>query len=115
MKNVEILQKANAAVAKGDYESFLSFCTEDTKWFFVGEQTLYGKDAVRQYIRQTYLETPRFTVEKMIEGEDHVTAIGEITLKDKDGNESHYHYCDVWRFENSKMAELNAFVVPINK
>lgn len=115
MKNTEILEKANTAVAAGDYESFLFFCTEDTKWIFVGEQTLFGKDAVRKYIKQTYLEPPRFNVEKMIEGEDHVTAIGEITLKDKDGNESYYHYCDVWRFENSKMAELNAFVIPINK
>jgi hypothetical protein len=40
-----ILEKANAAIVKGDFEGFLVFCTEDTKWTFVGEKTISGKAA----------------------------------------------------------------------
>jgi ketosteroid isomerase-like protein len=36
--NKMLLMKANEAVSKGDYEGFLEYCTEDTKWIFVGDQ-----------------------------------------------------------------------------
>lgn len=38
MDNKAILEKANAAVSSGDNEGFLSFCTDDTKWTFVGDK-----------------------------------------------------------------------------
>lgn len=109
--NKEILIEANAAVTEGDYERFLSFSTDDVIWTFVGEETLNGKEAVRQYMSKTYLEPPKFKVDNLIAEGDFVTAIGEISLKDKDGNTDHYLYCDVWRFSGGKMAELKAFVV----
>ena len=112
-KNKAILEKANAANAKGDYEGFLSFCTEDTQWTFVGERTLKGKEAVRRYMATTYKEPPKFTVTNLIAEGDFVTALGEITLKDEDGKETDYSYCDVWRFHGGKIVELKAFVIKI--
>jgi len=114
MKNATILQQANEFVKKGNYESFLTYCTKDTKWFFVGERILEGKDKVRQYMREFYLEPPVFTVEKTIEEGSYVTVMGEITLKAADGAYNHYDYCDVWRFEDGKIAELKAFVIKRN-
>jgi ketosteroid isomerase-like protein len=46
--NKAILEAANAAIAEGNYEGFLSFCADDTQWTFVGDKTLNGKEAVRQ-------------------------------------------------------------------
>jgi len=112
-KNKAILEEANAAVTEGDYEKFLSFCTYDTKWIFVGDQTLTGKEAVRRYMAETYIEPPKFMVANLIAEGDFVTALGEITLKDKDGKETHYSYCDNWRFRDGKMNELKAFVIEI--
>lgn len=113
MGNKEVLQAANAAVMKGDNEGFLAFCTDTVVWTFVGEQTLSGKEAVRQYMADTYLEPPKFDVETLIAEGDYVTAVGKIDLKDQDGNLTHYSYCDVWRFEDGKMAELTAFVIKV--
>ncbi len=110
-RNKAILEEANAANAKGDYERFLSFCTDDTEWTFVGDRILKGKEAVRQYMAETYIEPPKFTVANLIAEGDFVTALGEITLKDKDGKATHYSYCDVWRFRDGKMVELKAFVI----
>ncbi len=109
--NKAILEAANAAIAKGNYEGFLSFCTDDTKWTFVGDKTLNGKEAVRQYMAETYIEPPKFTVANLIAEGDFVTAVGDITLKDADGTADHYSYCDVWRFRGDKMVELRAFVI----
>jgi uncharacterized protein len=109
--NKAILEEANTAIAKGNYEGFLSFCTHDTEWTFVGDQTLKGKEAVRQYMAKTYVEPPKFNISDLIAEGNFVTALGEITLKDEDGKETHYSVCDVWRFRDGKMAELRAFVI----
>jgi len=111
LNNKEILEKANSAVTNGDNEGFLSFCTEDTEWTFVGEQTLSGKEAVRQYMKKAYVEPPKFMIENLIAEGDYVTAVGKISLKGEDGNMTDYSYCDVWKFRDGKMAELKAFVI----
>ncbi len=110
-KNKALLEQGNAAVTEGNYEGFLSLCAEDTEWTFVGDNTLRGKDAVRQYMAATYIEPPKFAVTNLIAEGDFVTALGEITLKDEDGKAVHYSYCDVWRFRGDKIVELRAFVI----
>ncbi|MCR5862616.1 nuclear transport factor 2 family protein [Flavobacterium sp. J372] len=109
--NKQILQRANEAIARGDYEGFLAECTEDTKWEFLGDRTLQGKEAVRQYMAEVYNEPPKFKVNQLIAEGNYVTAIGQITLKNENGQIVDYDYCDVWRFTNGKMAELKAFVI----
>jgi uncharacterized protein len=109
--NKEILEKANAAIAEGDFEGFLTLCTEDTVWTFEGDRTLRGKAAVRQWMTSTYKEPPRFRVHRMIAEGDFVAALGEIALKDEEGKTIQHAYCDVWRFREGEMAELHAFVV----
>lgn len=109
--NKAILEKANAEILKGNYEGFLSFCTEDTEWNFVGEQTLSGKEAVRQWMASAYKEPPKFIVTNLIAEGDFVTALGTITLKDEQGVEAEHAYCDVWQFRDGKMVALKAFVI----
>lgn len=60
---------------------------------------------------ETYVEPPQFDVQLMIAEGDFVTATGKIAQKDKQGKVRQYAYCDVWRFEGAKMAELHAYVV----
>lgn len=104
------LEKANLAITQGEYENFLVHCTDDTEWTFVGDRTLKGKEAVRQYMAEVYKEPPKFSVSTLIAEGDYVNALGEITLDGVD-----YSYCDVWRFRNGKMAELRAFVIKTNQ
>jgi ketosteroid isomerase-like protein len=111
--NKAILLAANAAVTEGDNEGFLSFCTEDLQYEFVGDQTLQGKEAVREYMKSAYVEPPEFDVEHLIAEGDFLTAIGKISMKDESGKKIDYSYCDVWRFRDGKMAELKAFVIEI--
>ena len=110
-KNKAILEEANARIEKGDYEGFLSFCTDDTEWSFVGDKVLKGKEAVRQWMATEYIEPPVNNVADLIAEDDFVTAVGNLTTKDKDGKATHYSYCDVWRFRDGKMVELRAFVI----
>lgn len=110
-KNKEILEGANAAISEGNNEGFLSFCADDIEWTFVGDKTLKGKEAVRQWMAKTYIEPPKFMVANLIAEDDFVTALGDITMKDENGKAAHYSYCDVWRFRGGKIVELRAFVI----
>jgi uncharacterized protein len=109
--NKETLRNANTAVSRGDYDGFLAYCTDSTRWTFVGDRELVGKGAVRKYMAETYEEPPQFNVQRMVAEGDFLTATGEIALKDQQGKVRHYAYCDVWRFEAGKLAELHAYVV----
>jgi len=109
--NKAILEAANVAIAKGNYEEFLSFCADDTQWTFVGDKTLKGKEAVRQWMATEYMEPPLNIVANLIAEGDFVTALGNLTIKDKDGKAADYSYCDIWRFRGGKMVELKAFVI----
>jgi ketosteroid isomerase-like protein len=110
-KNKAILGKANAAICEGNADGFLSFCADDIEWTTVGDETLKGKEAVRQWMATAYVEPPRFTVTDLIAEDEFVTALGEITATDKGGKTTHHSYCDVWRFRDGKMVELRAFVI----
>jgi ketosteroid isomerase-like protein len=110
-KNKATLLLANEAISQGDHEGFLKHCTEDTHWHFLGDKVLSGKEEVRNWMKEAYLEPPVFEVINLIGEGDFVTAIGTISLKDAEGNTTHSSYCDVWRFQNGKMAALCAFVV----
>ncbi|MCU7619342.1 nuclear transport factor 2 family protein [Chryseobacterium sp. PBS4-4] len=111
MDNKTILKQANAAVTEGDYETFLTYCSEDTKWNFVGDQELIGKAEVRKYMKTAYIEPPEFMVGHLIAEGDFVTAVGKISLKTEDGKWKEYSYCDIWKFKDGKMSELTAFVI----
>ncbi|MVN87165.1 DUF4440 domain-containing protein [Deinococcus sp. HMF7620] len=107
----QLLEQANAAISAGDHEGFLAFCTEDTDWTFVGDRTLKGKAAVRQWMATAYREPPRFNVHHMIAEGDFLAVTGDITLTGEDGQATHHAYCDVWRFRDGKLAQLHAYVV----
>lgn len=115
LTNKVILEKANTAVTAGDNEGFLSFFTDDIKWIFLGDKILEGKEAVRQYMKTTYIEPPKFVVDNLIAEGDFVSAVGKISMNDKEGRPTEYAYCDVWKFLDGKMAELTAFVIEIGE
>jgi len=109
--NKAILEQANAAVRAGDNEGFLAHCTDDIRWTTVGEGTLQGKQAVREWMKTAYASPPDFRVEKLVAEGEMVVALGTIMLDGADGQPAEFVYSDVWRFRDRKMAELDAFVI----
>ncbi|WP_199767873.1 nuclear transport factor 2 family protein [Chryseobacterium sp. Leaf394] len=79
-------------------------------WTFVGDQTLSGKDEVRKYIADAYKKPPHFDTRLIIAEGNYVAVMGKISLWENESAWKDYDYCDLWRFENGKMAELKAFV-----
>ncbi len=56
-------------------------------------------------------EAPTFTVDQLIAEGDVVAGYGDMTMKDKDGRDAPYSYCDLYRFRGDQIAELRSFVI----
>lgn len=110
-KNKEIVEKVNASFAEGGVEGFLSHCADDVVWTMVGNNTTRGKNGIREWMGSMDIEPPKFTVDNTIADGDFVTSYGNMTMKDKDGQIVPYAFCDIYRFREGKIAELNSFVI----
>ena len=109
-RNKATIEKANDTFRRNDVEALLALCTADFRWTMVGSQPATGKAAIREWMARAPPEPPSFTVEAMVAEGDYVTCIGDMTMEEN-GAVVPYAYCDVWRFEGDKIAELRAFVI----
>ena len=110
--NNEIVEKVNAAFSENKPEVFLSYCDDGVEWAIVGDRTLHGKTAIREFMSSMGdAPPPTFSVDEIIESGDSVACYGDMTMPDKDGNETEYSYCDVYRFGEGKIKTLRSFVV----
>ena len=111
-QNKEIITKINDSFTKGDMEAFLDYCADDVKWTMYGEKHVEGKKAIREWMSEMDgAEPPKFTFDTLIADGDLVAAPGNMTMKDKEGNNTPYSFCDIYRFQNGKITEIRSFVV----
>jgi ketosteroid isomerase-like protein len=109
--NKEIVGKVNTAFAENSIDGFLSFCTDDVEWTMVGDKTVKGKDAVRDWMgSMATSEPPKFTVQNVVAEGDFVICYGDMVMKEE-GKLTPYSYCDVYRFRGDTIAELRSYVV----
>lgn len=110
-----IIEDINAAFAKGDTEGFLDHCTEDVMWMMAGDRTVKGKTDILEYMKQGEgCEPPRFWADRIFVDGDSAACYGDMTMKETNGPEKEYHYCDIYRFDGSKVSELRSYVVAKN-
>lgn len=111
----DIVRKVDEAFSTNSMEDFYALCADDIEWKMAGEDTHTGLDNIRKMM-QTATEDhgasfPKIFVTKMIADSDSVASYGTMTMKNKDGNDDHFDYCDVYNFRDGKIAKLHSFVV----
>ena len=113
-KHTEIIDKINKSFQNDDPETFLDFCAEDFEWSMVGEGSHKGKDAVRKWMSEMDKhESPEIHNTKVISNGEEAASNGEMSMKNADGENVKYSYCDIYKFQNEKVIELKSFVVKI--
>ena len=111
-ENKEIVEKVNASFLEGNSEGFLSFCSDDIKWTMIGEKHVEGKQEIREWMKDMDgTEPPKFTVDNMVAEGDVVVCSGNMTMNDKEGKAVPYGYCDIYKFRDGKIVELNSYMV----
>ncbi|HEV8591900.1 MAG TPA: nuclear transport factor 2 family protein [Pyrinomonadaceae bacterium] len=110
--NKHIVERVNASFAEGETEVFLEHCKPEVVWKMVGEETRTGVDTIREFMASMGdMEPPKFSAINVIGEGDYVAATGDMTMKNKDGKTESYSFCDVYRFDGGKIAELTSYVV----
>ena len=78
-----IVEQANDAFARNDMEAFLKLCTENVEWTMVGDSTVKGKSAIREWMKSMNPGTPKIKVEQIVADGDVAVACGSFSMKDK--------------------------------
>ncbi|MFD2289165.1 hypothetical protein GJU39_22435 [Pedobacter petrophilus] len=109
MNNQDIFISANKALADGNYDEFITYCSPHIKWENVGKSTLEGKVELYNYISSAYggLE---FTTENYIKENDFIVEFGAIVFE-KYGESKKSSYCDIWNFKDGFIHQLTSFVI----
>jgi ketosteroid isomerase-like protein len=106
-----IVEQANEAFVRNDIEAFFSLCTEDLEWTIVGDRTVTGKAAIREWMTSMDPGAPKISVDQIIAEGDVAAATGGLWMKDKDGREAQFAWCDLYRFQGDRIAGLKAFII----
>ena len=111
-KNKETVKQVNASFSANNIEGFLEHCAENIKWTILGDRTVEGRDGIREFAASMGdMEPPVITNKDTIAEGNSVAAYGEMTMKDSGGKTVPYAYCDVYKFQDDKIVELNSYVL----
>jgi len=111
--NKDIVKKVNDAFGRNDIEAFLDQCTDSVVWTMIGEQPLNGKDEIRAFTASMPESAPQITLGNMIEEGNLVVCEGTVQMKNPDGTDYHGAFCDIYRFQDGKIAKLDFYVVDL--
>ena len=110
--NKATVRKVNASFENNDLEGFLSVCKEDIVWKIIGERTVSGAEAIREWMNSMgEIKPPKISINDLISEGDSVAAYGDMTMSDKDDKSVPYAYCDIYRFEDDRIIELTSYIV----
>ena len=110
--NKKIVETFNAAFAENKPEVFLDACADNAAWQMVGDKSYKGKEAIKEFMNSMKdMEPPKFTVDNTFGDSNFVTSYGDMTMKDKNGKDNPYSFCDIYQFRDGKIVDLRTFVV----
>lgn len=118
MKDREtFLNKFNRAFVENDLNYIYDSVTEDVYWEMIGDQVIKGKEALIEAMNK--VKEPRdmaLDLHSMIIDNDRAAVHGSMKMKDSNGVEKAYSFCDLYTFSSSrenKIKELRAFIIEI--
>jgi ketosteroid isomerase-like protein len=100
---------------RGDREMILDCLTEDVTWHLLGFKTLTGKVQFAGEIQnEATVGTPELFVQRLVEEDDVVIALGGGNGQLKDGGRLEFVFCDAFFFEGSKIRRVDSYVVNLH-
>jgi uncharacterized protein len=94
----------------GDHGAILSLLTDDVTWEMPGFFDISGKDAFDKEIENEAFEGhPKLTIQRLVEEEDVVVAVGAVEATWKDGGILSAVFADVFYFEGDKIRRLETY------
>ena len=109
------IQELALAFSGGKFAIVYPFLTDNTEWNIVGENILQGKDAIIKFCDETakYFSgvTTDFKMSNLVVGDNSVAIDGTAEFVNAEGKKSSISSCDVYRFENEKLVQINSYCI----
>ncbi len=115
----QIIKEIALQFSSGKFENCYSYMTEKTQWNIIGEKILQGKENIIKFCAETakYFSevTTDFQISNIVAGESCVAIDGTAVFTNKDNKKTFVSSCDVYRFENDKLIQINFYCITTNK
>jgi uncharacterized protein len=99
---------------RSDHEAILSLLTDDVAWDLPGFRHLTGKEAFDGEIEnEAFAGGPVLTLDRLIEGDNAVVAIGDGAGTFKNGDVHHFAFCDVFTFTGDLIRRVESYLVAL--
>lgn len=107
------------AFSGGKFERIYPFLADNASWNIVGDKILNGKDKIISFCGETakyFLSvTAEFTVDHIIVDGNCVAIDGTAIFINKDNNKTFVSSCDIYRFVDGKLAQINSYCITTDK
>jgi ketosteroid isomerase-like protein len=99
---------------RGDHAMILRCLTDDVEWNLPGYKHLRGKVAFDAEIENPdFSGRPTLTVDRLVEEEDTVVAIGQGEAALRTGQRFRFAFCTVLTFAGDRIGRVESYVVPL--
>lgn len=99
---------------RADHRQILACLTEDVVWDLPGFKHLEGKDAFDGEIEnQSFTGRPTLHVDRMVQEDDVVVAIGTGAIAQTSGTVFNFAFCDVFTFAGERIRRVESYVVSL--
>jgi ketosteroid isomerase-like protein len=111
----EVVETYIEGFRRVDHAQILSCLTDDVVWELLGYTTVSGKEAFDQEIEnEATVGAPKLTIDRLIEEDDAVVAVGSGEVGLRDGGLLTFVFCDVFTFTGDKISRLETYQVNLS-
>ncbi len=113
MDKHEFYKSTLTLLSEGKVDEAIPYFADDIKLNLYGFKNINGKKEASKFFKEIPWEKHRFIVKNYIIDGNTVAVEGISITLDENNNTSESFYCDVYRFEDSKIKELSSYFVYI--
>ncbi|KAB8129902.1 nuclear transport factor 2 family protein [Gracilibacillus oryzae] len=116
-QNQILFREFNEAFVKGTTDIILASVTDDIVWRMVGTDTIKGIDALKEALAGMENDNKfELEIEHMITHGKEAAVNGLIHSTNRDGEQRHYSFCDIYRLnkhKDGKIKEIISYVLEV--
>jgi ketosteroid isomerase-like protein len=100
---------------RSDHAAILSCLADDVVWDLPGFKHLVGKNAFdREIENPEFIGSPRLTLDRLVEEQNTVVAIGTGETTHQSGDVMRFAFCDVFTFRADDLVQrVESYIVPL--
>ena len=109
------LKEVSDAFSKGEFTSVYEYFDDHIKWNIVGSPPIISKVSVTAHCNKMLSEIASSTMNNTnyIVSDNTVVVQGYCSYTNQDNTPGRVEYCDIFRFNNTKLQEITSYIIEV--